>query len=47
MRETKITRIDLVAALKSIHNDESPRNDDLTKEHFQVNLKVYFINCLK
>ena len=48
--ETEIAEDNLLVALKSIHNNKTPRNDNLSKEFYETfweDVKDVFINSLK
>ena len=48
--EAEITEDNLLVALKSIHNNKTPRNDNLSKEFYETfweDVKDVFINSLK
>ena len=48
--EAEIAEDNLLVALKSIHNNKTPRNDNLSKESYETfweDVKDVFINSLK
>ena len=48
--EAEIAEDNLLVALKSIHNNKTPRNDNLSKEFYETfweDVKDVFINSLK